>query len=350
MLQRLHKRLGIVYPTPRINYEWFQAKCKQVDCAFSRAVRSLGSCGSGNHFIEFGVSEQTGDTWFTIHTGSRNFGKCVCEYWQGVARSQVLLKRFGDYDEKIREIRDTAKRPQDIPRLIKEFRKSLGIEDVKTDLEYLQDQDMAGYLVDMVFAQAYAHINRSVISFIISEILKVAEPKEAIESVHNFICFNDFIIRKGAIRSYVGEKMIIPFNQVDGLILCEGKSNPDWNYSAPHGAGRVLSRNQAKKDLDQSKYERQMKAAGIYSTSVNSGTLDEAPDAYKKASVIEEAIEPTATIIDRLKPIIAMKDDGGNSLFLERKKAKRAQKKERREFGRAKMEEREQLLGGTDEN
>ena len=139
---------------------------------------------------------------------------------------------------------------------------------------------------------------------IILNILKV-EPQDSIETVHNYIDFRDFIIRKGAVRSYLGERYILPFNMRDGILICEGKSFAPFNFSGPHGAGRVLSRSQAKKRIDLATFKEQMK--DIYSTSVCAGTLDEAPDAYKDAKLIEEAIGPTATIIDRIKPILNMK-------------------------------------------
>jgi RNA-splicing ligase RtcB len=128
--------------------------------------------------------------------------------------------------------------------------------------------------------------------------------------VHNFIDFRDFIVRKGAIRSYTGEEMIIPFNMHDGLLFCKGKSNSEWNYSAPHGAGRVYSRAKAKQIIDVEKFKDSMK--DIYSTSVGFNTLDEAPEAYKNSKMIEEAIEPTAEIIMRVKPVMNMKDAKGD--------------------------------------
>ena len=134
------------------------------------------------------------------------------------------------------------------------------------------------------------------------------EELDRIETVHNFIDFRDFIVRKGAIRSYVGERMIIPFNMRDGILVCEGKSNEDWNCSAPHGAGRLMSRSQAKKRIKLEVFQDQMK--DVYSTSVGASTLDEAPDAYKDASVIEKAIEPTADILFKIKPVLNMKDNG----------------------------------------
>ena len=129
---------------------------------------------------------------------------------------------------------------------------------------------------------------------------------DLVESVHNYIDFDDLIIRKGAIRAYKNERMVIPFNMRDGMLICEGRSNPDWNYSCPHGAGRVLSRTKAKAELSLDEFKKQME--GIYSTSVCEATLDEAPNSYKDADIIEKAIEPTAVIIDRIKPVLNIKD------------------------------------------
>jgi tRNA-splicing ligase RtcB (3'-phosphate/5'-hydroxy nucleic acid ligase) len=137
------------------------------------------------------------------------------------------------------------------------------------------------------------------------DILK-KEPLDRIETVHNFIDFKDFVIRKGAVRSYIGERFCLPFNMKDGILICEGKSNSEWNFSAPHGAGRVLSRNQAKKSLNMENFKKQME--GIFSTSIGYGTLDESPLAYKNCSLIEEAIKPTSTIIERIRPILNMKN------------------------------------------
>lgn len=174
--------------------------------------------------------------------------------------------------------------------------------------EWLGGSDVASYLFDMIFSQVYAEVNRKYIGEIICEILGAA-PVDSIETVHNYIDFRDFIIRKGAVRSYVGERMIIPFNMRDGILICEGKSNFEWNYSAPHGAGRAMSRGQAKREIDLEEFKNQM--TGIYSTSVGTGTLDEAPDAYKSSEVIEKAIEPTAKVIGRIKPVHNMKDTEG---------------------------------------
>ncbi len=175
----------------------------------------------------------------------------------------------------------------------------------KSALDALTGDQARGYLFDMIFAQVYASVNRRKMLEIIGEVTG-CDVSHQIETVHNYIDFEDFVIRKGAIRSYEGEQMIIPFNMRDGILLCEGKSNPEWNMSAPHGAGRVMSRTQARKSLDVEKFKEQMD--GIYSTSVGTSTIDEAPDSYKPASVIEEAIGDTATIITRIKPVHNMKD------------------------------------------
>jgi len=165
---------------------------------------------------------------------------------------------------------------------------------------------MFGYLADVVFTQAYANESRDVMQNLIYRITQ-QDVKESISCVHNFIDFDDFIIRKGAIRSYKDEKMIIPFNMEDGILICEGKSNPDWNFSAPHGAGRVGSRRKMKEDesIVIEDIKTRMEKKGIYCSKL---PKDEIKEAYKDPKLIEDAIEPTATIIDRLIPVLAMKD------------------------------------------
>lgn len=216
-----------------------------------------------NHFIELGQSVYTKRHTFTIHSGSRQFGFKICKYWQ---------KKAG-----------------------------------KGDLAYLTGDDMFGYLSDTIFAQCYAEINRQHMANHLLEALGLNwyGVKEVIKSNHNFIDFDDFIIRKGAIRSYIGEKMVIPFNMQDGILLCEGKSNPEWNFSAPHGAGRLGSRRWAKENLDLDEARENMEQNDIYCSKL---PLDEVKSAYKDPKLIEDAIAPTADIIDRFKPVLAMKE------------------------------------------
>lgn len=173
----------------------------------------------------------------------------------------------------------------------------------------------------MVIAQVYASFNRRHMMEIVCEVLGVTKNGDTIESIHNYIDFKDFVIRKGAIRSYAGEKILIPFNMRDGILLCEGKSNVEWNCTSPHGAGRIMSRAKAKELLSLEHYERQMK--GIYSSSINKGTLDESPSSYKDSAMIEAAIEPTATVLDKIVPILNIKAKNSGPSFKERKEEKK---------------------------
>ena len=302
---------GIVLSPQDYNIDWFMKKCESLgDVSVRRVIDSLGSLGGGNHFIELGVSEN-GDHWITIHTGSRNFGYRVCNYWQGRATKFWREDRREILQKKMEEIKNSNLDGKVIFQQIKDLKKEMKL-DVGIDMkgcEWLEGELASGYLFDMIFAQIYAEVNREYIGKIICEILGV-EPSDKIESVHNFIDFRDFIIRKGAIRSYENERFILPFNMRDGTLICTGKSNPEWNFSAPHGAGRMYSRKKAKADLSLDKFREQM--TGIYSTSVCRGTLDESPDAYKDSKIIEEAIQPTATIVNRIKPILNMKDATDN--------------------------------------
>lgn len=291
------------------DYKWFLYKCVDIGMDPTRASNSLGTLGGGNHFIEIGVSDNK-DTWLTVHTGSRQLGEKTCRYWQTVpaaADRKEAEKTFKTELNRIKDTYTTKAQRKEIPGNIKELKEKLGLDrPLKSrELDWLEGEHMEGYLTDMIFAQTYADVNRQLITSKILEILDLGTPTASINTVHNYINFNDFIIRKGAVASYKDQLIIIPFNMRDGILICEGKSNPEWNYSAPHGAGRVLSRSKAKQVLDMAEFKEQMK--GIYSTSVVKSTLDEAPNAYKDPKIIEEAIGPTATIVDRIKPIINLK-------------------------------------------
>jgi len=176
-------------------------------------------------------------------------------------------------------------------------------------LEYLEGEDMFGYLVDMVFTQTYAEENRKVMKELILEVVIKKLNGEEITCSHNYIDFRDFIIRKGAISAYEGEKMIIPFNMEEGTLICEGRGNEAWNFSGPHGAGRLMSRTHAKENAKKKgtlqKAKMRMEEKGVFASHL---PADELKEAYKNPKIIEKAIEPTATIIRRIKPIIAIKD------------------------------------------
>jgi len=294
--ERFHN--SILSLVPNYSDEWLKNKCKQIGADYGRVMKAIGSLGSGNHACEIGHIE---DDMFTImlHSGSRNFGKMICEYWQKKAEETP-----NDTQQKIKELIDSAKTDEEKRALSTKIQVIKNQTSCHKDLMCLNERDSIEYLFDMIFVNFYARKNREVMMNLIME--KVQLPvEETIETIHNFIDFEDLIIRKGAVPSYIGKKFILPFNMRDGLLICEGKSNPDWNNSAPHGSGRVLSRSKAKQTLSLENFEKQME--GIYSTSVVASVLDESPDAYKDSKVIEDAIAPTANILYRSKPVINLK-------------------------------------------
>lgn len=282
------------------DYRWFEQKCRDIRADLGRIIKSIGTLGGGNHFIEIG-KDLNDDYWFVIHTGSRNLGKCICEYWQNMASKVIHKDKQENFQKKVEEIRQNFK-GMEIKEKIKEARIELGLDDYVSDaLQYLEGENAHGYLYDMIFAQKYAEVNRAYIASSIIDCLGVKE-YDRIETVHNFIDFRDFIIRKGAIRSYEGERMIIPGSPSFGVLICEGKSNTEWNCSAPHGFGRLMSRAQAKRSITDEMANEAMK--GVYASQK---PKDESPLAYKDPEIIQKCIEPTAKIINRIIPILNMK-------------------------------------------
>jgi RNA-splicing ligase RtcB len=284
--------------------------CKGFGMEFGVFVKSIGSAGSGNHYLEYDVNEEEKKYAFTVHTGSRNLGKMVCQKWTHAAKGPDIDKDARE--EEIRKFKENYKGdPVDINTHIKAIREKYRIPDSDG---YLSGELLKGYLTDMVIAQAYAKFNRMIILRKAADVMfKINGAKviDKVSSIHNYLDFGDMTIRKGSIRAYAGEKMIIPFNMKDGLAICEGKSNEDWNCSAPHGAGRIMSRSQAKKKIDFAAFQKQMNDAGIYSTSVCQNTLDEAPDAYKPMEEIVELIKDTCDIQLFMKPRINIKATDG---------------------------------------
>lgn len=305
---------GVSIEPPRYDMDWFVEKGKKIGGDLRRYINSIGTVGGNNHFVETGVDDK-GDHWITVHTGSRNLGKRVCDYWQLKAEKKFRNENNTGMRTEINAVKERYKgdKSVDAQAEINAIKDKYNTPKYGIDirgLEWLEGLEAAGYLLDMVFCQAYASFNRSTIQRIICDILKV-EPIDAIETVHNFIDFQDFIIRKGAIRSYKGERSLIPFNMRDGILVCEGLSEKSWNCSAPHGAGRLFSRAAARQKLSVDKYRTDMD--GIFSTSVGRETLDESPDAYKDPKSIENAIAPTAIVLNRIRPIHNMKDRLGTS-------------------------------------
>lgn len=270
-----------------------------------RIIRSIGSLGGGNHFIEVG-EDSNDDKFMVIHSGSRNLGLQIANIHQRIAIDLCSGKRefFKRKEALIENYKEQGKRDS-IDRALKRLEKEYkGLKpEYPRDLCYLDGEFRDRYLHDMEIAQEYAGLNRKTMAdIILSDMFKKElDDFPHFETVHNYISFKDNIIRKGAISAYEGERVLIPINMRDGSIIGVGKGNPDWNYSAPHGAGRVLSRTQAKQKLDLAGFKESMK--GIYSTSVHQGTLDEAPSAYKPMEEIIEAMRDTVEVIDIIKPI-----------------------------------------------
>ena len=278
--------------------------------------RAIGSLGGGNHFIEIDEDED-GCKYLVIHTGSRQLGKQVAEHYQKIARG--LHTGWGplwDKEEVIKREYKASGRRSEIQDALKELHRSFHqtAPDMPLEYTFLSGKYTDDYLHDMRICQKYADENRKMIARLIIENYGL-EPLSEFTTVHNYIDHDSNIIRKGAVSAKEGEVLLIPINMRDGSLLCRGKGNPDWNYSAPHGAGRLFSRGTAFHEFTLEEYERTMREAGIYSTTVDGSTLDECPMAYKGMKDIVDNIAPTAEIIKILKPIYNFKATKPKSLM-----------------------------------
>ena len=266
------------------------------------AERSIGSLGGGNHFIEVDEGSD-GEKYLVIHSGSRNLGKRVCEYWQHRA-DEHLIHGLG-YDEK--EIVERLKaegRQREIADTIREAKQKA--KRVPKELAFIEGEDAEHYLRDMQLSQLYAEMNRHAMAKIICDAMGWTFPNPYnFQTIHNYIDIKHRILRKGAVRALNGEQLIIPMNMRDGSLLCRGRGNIDWLYSAPHGAGRLMSRRQCQDTLTVEEFERQMQ--GIYSTSVCRETIDESPMAYKPMEEIIAQIGDTVEVVEVIKPIYNFK-------------------------------------------
>ena len=263
----------LINEAPRIDARFISDFCRRIKLQEGIFYKSIGSLGGGNHFIEYGENDESGEGWLTIHCGSRNLGVKVANHWHNIANNPKRAQYIG----------------------------------------YLWGDALKGYLSDMIIAQAYAIFNHDTIRDRIFAILKKlfkAKCTESIYTTHNYISVTDEypMLRKGAIEASEGRKVCIPFNMRDGIAICKGKGNEQWLDSAPHGAGRRVSRNQAKKLIPLSEYEASMN--GIFSTSVCAETLDESPQAYKSSEEILSLITPTVYVISVVKPKFNIKDTG----------------------------------------
>ncbi|MDE5876241.1 MAG: RtcB family protein [Muribaculaceae bacterium] len=272
-----------------------------------RINKSIGSLGGGNHFIELDKDEAD-NLYLVIHTGSRNLGKQVAEIYQARAIRHLTVGA-DEFDRTVRQTIEEYKaagRRSEIQSVIRKMHREQKMKEPSLDKElcYLEGEGREQYLHDMRICQRWAVLNRRLISLLLLKFFPEVKVIEEFESVHNYIS-DDNIIRKGAISAAKGERCIIPLNMRDGSLICFGKGNPDWNYSAPHGAGRVMSRTQAYERISLADFETSMN--GVYSESVNDYTRDESPMVYKLASEIISNITPTVDITAWIRPIFNFK-------------------------------------------
>jgi tRNA-splicing ligase RtcB (3'-phosphate/5'-hydroxy nucleic acid ligase) len=286
-----------IHGDPQAYFDFSGLRCtKHVD--LNRAIYSIGSLGGGNHFIEVGRSDQNDMLYLIIHSGSRKLGGDVCKYYQD--------KAFQNVNEMVR-VREALVsrlkaegREKDIAQELKNLKKP----SADKDLAFLTGSDFDDYMNDMAIVQRFASVNRHTMADILIAKCGIKEMTR-FETIHNYIDFTSMILRKGAVSAKDGELLLIPINMRDGSLLCVGKGNPDWNYSAPHGAGRLMSRSKAKQMICMDDFRDSMD--GVYSTSVTRETLDEAPQAYKSMAEIVEAIKPTVDVIGVIKTIYNFK-------------------------------------------
>ena len=269
-----------------------------------RAQLSIGTLGGGNHFIEAGRDENE-HVYIVIHSGSRRMGLEVAEWYQEEAWNQLNGRRRCDIDAEIAHLKNQD-REKEIHHRITTMRAQTLVT-IPKDLAYVCGDLFDDYINDMKITQSFASMNRKAMMQIILEGLGIVDNSsyESFTTVHNYIDTDSMILRKGAVSSKAGEKLLIPINMRDGSLVCEGLGNPDWNFSAPHGAGRLMSRTKALKTLSLDAFKEQM--AGIYSSSIRKKTLDESPMAYKNMDDIIRYITPTARILNRVKPMYNFK-------------------------------------------
>ncbi len=313
--------------------EYFKPLCERIEYDPMRAINSMGTLGGGNHFVEM-CSDENGEYWFILHSGSRGIGLSIAEHWQDKATD--LRTNEWIQSQLPEELEPYVVPDLDDPELVDWFRGGMGQSyidsdqikddvnnnyligylhdqirkahpqkrDVEENLDYLEGQEAAGYLIDMIFAQTFAWENRRRMISLIQDELGF-EIKERVHSPHNLIDFQDLVLRKGATRAHEGERFVLPLDMANGTLICEGKGNDEWNRTAPHGSGRIMSRTQAFDEVDLEDFKRSMR--GIYSTSVVEDTKDESTFAYKPADLIREAIDPTAEIVHDLDPVLSVK-------------------------------------------
>lgn len=271
----------------------------------SLAYCSVGTLGSGNHFLELD-KDNDNNVYLVVHTGSRHLGMEVANYYQNLAYKTLcsgdLPKQKADLIQKLKHENRQSEIEQAIKELTNSYRNTH--PDVPKNLAYLTGDNFKDYIHDMELVQQHAHCNRKAIAEDICSHMGF-KVLDQFETIHNYLDTTHMILRKGAVSAQKDEKLLIPMNMRDGSLICIGKDNPEWNYSAPHGAGRIMSRSQAKDRINMAEFKQAM--SGIYTTSVNESTIDEAPMVYKPMQEIMDNIQDTVEIQKIIKPIYNFK-------------------------------------------
>ena len=286
-----------VHEKSKVKFDFSGLVCREkVDLL--RASLSLGTLGGGNHFIE--LSYSNGSHYLIIHTGSRKLGGDVCKFYQ-----EKAISSFGSTADNQKALIEKLKKEGRLKDINVELEKLKKVKPtIEKNLAYLEGQNFKDYMNDMSIVQKFASLNRETIAKIIIDKMGLTVDSK-FETIHNYIDFKRMILRKGSVSAENGETLLIPINMRDGSLLCVGKGNEDWNYSAPHGAGRLYSRSKAKEIVSMEEFKRSMR--GIHTTSVHESTLDEAPQVYKSIEEIQTAIVDSVTVIDVLKPVYNFK-------------------------------------------
>ena len=293
-----------VWDAPAVTFDLSRLRCKDKLQNLDWLSCSLGTLGGGNHFIEIDRAKD-GALYLVIHSGSRNLGKQVADYYQRLAvdlnagpvgveeRRKALIEEY-----------KAAGRQGEIQAALKKLSQEVRACTIPYDLCYVYGKALEDYLYDVEICQEFARLNRETMARILLERAGL-HAEEAFHTIHNYIDTGEMILRKGAIAAHKGEKVLIPINMRDGSVLARGLGNEEWNFSAPHGAGRLMSRGDAKRNLTMDQYKAAMR--DVYTTCVNEDTLDEAPMAYKALTDIIDVIRDSVEIIDIMKPIYNFK-------------------------------------------
>ncbi len=293
---------------PDVYYKFLEKITAPVDV--EKAKRSISTLGGGNHFLEID-KDKNGEYWLVIHTGSRHLGLEVARYYQELAYEDCKEEYIGSYkvqtEEVIKKLK-AEKRYKEIEYALKKLKKEIEAQGARIpkELAYLSGRHMENYLHDIAIVQKIAQMNRLLICKSIMEGMGW-KMVESFQTIHNYIDVGYKILRKGAVSARYKERLVIPINMRDWVLFCKGKGNKNWNYSAPHGAGRIMSRGQAKERIPMEEFKKSME--GIFTTSVCQATLDEAPQAYKPMQEIMENIQDTVEVMDIWKPVYNYKSN-----------------------------------------